>query len=101
MLVRAMKDSHWFYLDHVCTPEMGGRKQPHLNRKQCRERCHNGKSLLEEEMDRDQAANILSPTERAGMIGNGGKVRGESRIFRLLDHTWRDAAFALLTGRGN
>lgn len=52
-------------------------------------------------MDGDEAANILSPTERAGMIGNGGKVRGESCIFRLSDHTWRDAAFALLTGRDN
>ena len=52
-------------------------------------------------MDKDQAANVLPPTERAGIIGNGGKVQGESCVFRLLDHTWRDAAFSLLSGRDN
>lgn len=51
MLVRAMKYSHWLDLDHVCTPEG---------------RCHNGKSLLEEEMDGDEAANILSPLRGLG-----------------------------------
>lgn len=50
-------------------------------------------------MNGDQNRKIMPPTERAGIVENGGKIQWESHVLRL--YTWRDAAFVLFTGEDN